>query len=323
MKIALLSANWRDALGEALFAAFTVGVLIFGLPEISHIVHAAEVKQATYKTPQEAVEALVAAVRAENPSAAIVDVLGPEGEEIAASGDPVADEMRRTRFLEAFQQKHSVQQADPTNAVLIVGEDEFPFPVPLVTANGKWRWDTPKGLEEVLNRRIGENELATIEVMRGYVAAQLEYADEERDGKGIQYARRLVSSKGRKDGLYWPVEEGESPSPIGPLIAEAQSKGYSGAGTGAAYNGYVFRMLYGQGANASDGARDYIVNDRMIGGFALIARPAEYDNSGVMTFIVNHDGVVYEKDLGPDTEKAAAAIKLFDPDPSWKKIEQE
>lgn len=323
MKIALLSANLREAFGEALFAAFTVGVLIFGLPEISHIVHAAEVKQATYKTQQEAVEALVAAVRAENPSAAIVDVLGPEGEEIAASGDPVADEIRRTRFLEAFQQKHSVQPADPTTAVLIVGQDEFPFPVPLVTANGKWRWDTPKGLEEVLNRRIGENELATIEVMRGYVAAQLEYADEERDGKGIQYARRLVSSKGRKDGLYWPVEEGESPSPIGPLIAEAQSKGYSGAGTRAAYNGYVFRMLYGQGANAADGARDYIVNDRMIGGFALIARPAEYDNSGVMTFIVNNDGVVYEKDLGPDTEKAAATIKLFDPDPSWKKIEQE
>jgi hypothetical protein len=281
----------------------------------------AEGEQTSYASAEEAVAGLVEAVRSEEPVQAVVRVLGPDGEDIATSGDPVADEARLIRFLEAIEESHQVQQEDASRAILVVGQDEFPFPIPIVAENGKWRWDTAQGLEEILTRRIGENELATIEVMLGYVAAQLEYAEQERDGKGMQYARRLMSRDGRKDGLYWPVAEGKEPSPIGPLIAEAQRKGYSGTGTGPAYNGYAFRMLYGQGENASDGARDYIVNDRMIGGFALIATPADYGNSGVMTFIVNQDGVVYEKDLGSDSVEFAARIKLFDPDPSWKKVE--
>jgi hypothetical protein len=283
----------------------------------------AQDEQTSYASVEEAVSGLVDAVASNDAKQAIVRVLGPDGEAIATSGDPVADEARLARFLNAFEEGHKVEQEDASKAILLVGTDEFPFPIPIVADNGKWRWDTAQGLEEILTRRIGENELATIEVMLAYVAAQLEYAEQDRDGKGLQYARRLMSREGRKDGLYWVVAEGEEPSPMGPLVAQAQRKGYSGTGTGPAYNGYVFRMLHGQGKNASDGARDYIVNDRMIGGFALIATPAEYGNSGVMTFIVNQDGNVYEKDLGPNSAAVAARIKLFDPDPSWKRVESE
>jgi hypothetical protein len=281
----------------------------------------AEDEQTTFASADEAVSGLVEAVRSGDEEA-IVKVLGPSGRDIASSGDPVADKARRTRFLEAFNQRHQVQQEDSAKAVLTVGEDEFPFPIPIVSQDGKWYWDTDQGLDEILTRRIGENELATIDVMRGYVAAQYEFAAEDRDGKGAQYARRLMSQEGKRDGLYWPASTGEDESPIGPLIAEAQSKGYSGTGTGSAYNGYVFRMLYGQGKSAEDGARDYILNGRMIGGFALVATPAEYENSGVMTFIVNQDGVIYEKDLGPETRARAAEIRLFNPDATWKKVRE-
>ncbi len=282
----------------------------------------AEDEQAAFASVDDAVSGLVEAVRSGDEQA-IVKVLGPSGRDVASSGDPVADQARRSRFLEAFDQRHEVQQEDNSKAVLTVGADEFPFPIPIVSENGKWYWDTDQGLDEILTRRIGENELATIEVMRGYVAAQYEYADEDRDGKGAQYARRLMSTEGKKDGLYWPASGSEEQSPIGPLVAEAQSKGYSGKGTGPAYNGYVFRLLYGQGKSAEDGARDYILNGRMIGGFALIASPADYENSGVMTFIVNQDGIIYEKDLGPNTRSRAAEIKLFDPDDGWKRVDAE
>lgn len=282
----------------------------------------AEDEQAAFATADEAVSGLVEAVRSGDEQA-IVKILGPSGRDVASSGDPVADQAMRSRFLEEFDQRHDVQREDNSNAVLMVGADQFPFPIPIVSENGKWYWDTDQGLDEILTRRIGENELATIEVMRGYVAAQYQYADEDRDGKGAQYARRLMSTEGKKDGLYWPASGSDEQSPIGPLVAEAQSKGYSGKGTGPAYNGYVFRLLYGQGKSAEDGARDYILNSRMIGGFALIASPAEYENSGVTTFIVNQDGIIYEKDLGPNTRARAAEIKLFDPDDSWKKVEAE
>lgn len=279
-----------------------------------------EGEQASFASVNEAISGLVEAVRSEDEEA-IVKVLGPDGRDIASSGDPVADKARLKKFLDAFDQRHQTQQEDPSKVILLVGEDEFPLPIPIVSEDGKWYWDTAQGLDEILTRRIGENELATIDVMLGYVAAQYEYAEQDRDGKGAQYARRLMSTEGKRDGLYWPASGGDDQSPIGPLIAEAQGKGYSGTGTGSAYNGYVFRMLYGQGKSAEDGARDYILNGRMIGGFALIATPAEYENSGVMTFIVNQDGVIYERDLGPGTRDRAAAIRLFDPDSRWKKVE--
>jgi hypothetical protein len=279
---------------------------------------------ATFDSPDAAVSALVDAIRSDDPVAGIVQVLGEDGADIASSGDPVDDETRRANFLSAYDEGHALQPDGDSKSTLVIGKDEYPFPIPLVAESGKWRWDTNAGLDQLLTRRIGENELSAIEVMRAYVTAQLEYAERPRDGKGIQYARRLMSREGRKDGLYWPVAEGEEESPIGPLVAQAQREGYAGRSKREdgqrSYHGYVYRMLYGQGRNATGGARDFIVNDRMIGGFALIATPAEYGNSGVMTFIVNQDGEVYEKDLGPDSATDAQRIKLFDPDESWRKV---
>ena len=304
-------------LGLSLMAATAIGTAA---------VSARDDGMATYPTAEDAVAALVTAVRSDDPVTAIVEVLGPDGEEIASSGDPIDDEARRERFLRAFDEAHKIEQEEPAKSVLVIGKDEYPFPIPIVSEDGSWFWDTDKGIDEILTRRIGEHELNTIEVMRTYVAAQLEYAQKERDGKGIQYARRLMSRDGRKDGLYWAAAEGEEESPIGPLIAKAQSEGYKARTSGEgqpAYHGYVYRMLYGQGRSAADGARDFIFNDRMIGGFALIATPADYGNSGIMTFIVNHDGDVYQQDLGPDTQTAARGIKLFDPDSRWKKVDTE
>lgn len=283
--------------------------------------------QEAFSTADEAAKALVDAVRSDDPQDAIVKVLGAEGRDVASSGDEVDDEARRARFLSAYDENHSLQADGDSKMTLVIGKDEYPFPIPIVQANGKWQWDTKSGLDQLLTRRIGENELSAIEVLRTYVAAQFEYAERPRDGKGIQYARRLMSRDDRKDGLYWEAAEGEPQSPIGPLIAKAQLEGYKGKAKRedgqAGYHGYVYRMLYGQGKSAADGARDYILNDRMIGGFALIATPADYGNSGVMTFIVNQDGVVYEKDLGPESTNAAAKIRSFDPDSSWRKVQTE
>lgn len=279
---------------------------------------------AAYASPDEAVSAFVAAVKSDQPAEALVAVLGATGRELASSGDPIDDEARRARFIASFDEGHSLQSVGTDQVKLVIGKDEYPLPIPIAKTGEKWQWDVEAGLDEILTRRIGENELSAIEVMQAYVAAQLEYAEQPRDGVGIQYARRLMSREGRKDGLYWEVAEGEPESPIGPLIAKAQGEGYTGKakrGDGqTAYHGYLYRMLYGQGKNAADGPRDYILNDRMIGGFALIAVPAEYGNSGVMTFIVNQDGQVFEKDLGPETSQEAARIKLFDPDSSWRKV---
>ncbi|MCU0954507.1 MAG: DUF2950 domain-containing protein [Hyphomicrobium sp.] len=282
---------------------------------------------ATYKSPDDAVTAFVDALRADNPGDALVSVLGVDGQDIASSGDDVADAARRARFIEAFNEAHSLQADGDSKSTLVIGKDEFPFPIPLVKDGDQWKWDVAAGVDQILTRRIGENEISAIEVMRAYVAAQLEYAEQPRDGRGIQYARRLMSREGRKDGLYWETAEGEPDSPIGPLVAKAQSEGYKGRAKRddgqTSYHGYLYRMLYGQGPSATDGARDYIVNDRMIGGFGLIATPADYGNSGVMTFIVNQDGVVYQKDLGPDTAAEAARIRLFNPDKTWTKVESQ
>jgi hypothetical protein len=284
---------------------------------------AAEAKQATYKSPQEAVDALVAAARGGSITD-IVAVLGPEGREVASSGDPVADAAARERFVAAFEEKHVINQPADTRATLVLGNDDFPFPIPIVQEGGAWRFDTEEGKEEILDRRIGENELAAIEVLQAYVDAQREYAEADHDGKGPQYARRLLSSDGKTDGLYWPTAEGEPESPFGPLVAEARAEGYKRREGGPTpYHGYFFRILSRQGKGAAGGAQDYVVGGRMIGGFALIATPAEYGNSGVMTFIVNHDGVVFQKDLGPDTAREAAQITAFNPDETWRKVDRE
>lgn len=280
-----------------------------------------EVKQEVFASQDLAVEALVATVRSGG-AGEILKILGPEAKRITSSGDPVADKAARERFLAAYDESHKTAPVGDDRATLIIGKDDFPFPIPLVKLGANWRFDAKAGEEEILDRRIGANELSTIDVMRAYVEAQRDYALEDRDGKGIQYAQKLLSGEGKKDGLYWAVNDGETESPLGPLVAGVRAEGYKAhSGSPAPYHGYVFRILKAQGTNADGGALDYVASGRMIGGFGLIAVPAEYGNSGVMTFIVNHDGVVFERDFGANTASLAAGIKSFDPDSNWKKVE--
>ncbi|WP_439544070.1 DUF2950 domain-containing protein [Hyphomicrobium sp.] len=298
----------------------SIAVPAAALAFVSCAASAAPTKQATFASPQEAAEALVAAVRSGD-AADIVKVLGPDGRAIASSGDAVADASARERFVAAYDEQNQIRQAGDGPLTLYLGHDDYPFPLPLVSADGKWRFDTAAGAEEILDRRIGENELAAIEVMRAYVDAQREYAETDWDGKGAQYARRLLSRENVKDGLYWPTAEGEPESPLGPLVAEARAEGYrKKRREPEPYHGYLFRVLTAQGPHASGGARTYIVNGRMIGGFALIATPAEYGNSGVKTFVVDQDGVVFEKDLGENTPPAANSIEAFNPESGWSSV---
>jgi hypothetical protein len=277
--------------------------------------------QQSFKTPEAAVTALVKAAQAKD-TKALVKLLGPLGKPLVDSGDPVADQNARARFLESYKTAHSLDKSEPAKATLEVGVDKWPFPIPITSSDGLWYWDSAEGAEEVINRRVGENELATIQSCLAYVDAQQEYYLRNVGRDPLQhYANKLISSEGKKDGLYWPTTGDEAPSPLGEEFAAARAEGYLQGSTsqGAPYHGYIYRLLTRQGSNAQGGAYDYVVNGEFLGGFALIAFPAEYGSSGVMTFIVNHEGVVYSRDLGPDTAKAAMAIKEFNPDSMWKK----
>jgi hypothetical protein len=274
-----------------------------------------------FKTPEAAVEALVAAARAADTDA-IVRLLGPQGKAIVSSGDPVADKNIREQFVAAYDAKHTIEREGDGTQTLILGNDDFPFPIPLVNKDGEWQFDTPAGLDEILRRRVGRNELAAIQVSLAYVQAQKEYASLDPGGLGQHvYAQRIVSHPGKKDGLYWPTAEGETPSPLGELAAQAAAEGYKAGAKPIPYHGYYYRILTRQGADAPGGAYDYLVKGKMIGGFALVAYPAEYGNSGIMSFMVNQDGTVYQKDLGPGTAKIAGQIDSFSPDQSWTKVE--
>lgn len=277
--------------------------------------------QEQFGTPEAAVEALVTAARSED-GAAILKVLGPDGKPIVSSGDPVADSNIRQDFVSAYDAKHAIEMEGDGTQTLIIGEDDWPFPIPLINTAGRWQFDTNEGLDEILRRRIGRNELSTIQVSLAYVQAQNEYAslDPAGEGRGV-YAQRIVSRPGKKDGLYWPTAEGEEPSPLGDLAAQAAAEGYKTGSTPIPYHGYYYRILTGQGAGAPGGGYDYLAKGKMIGGFALIAYPAEYGNSGIMTFIVNQDGTVFQKDLGARTEKIARKIETFNPDADWKKVD--
>lgn len=285
---------------------------------------AAALKQKTFASPEEAIKALAAALKAGD-TKRLSALFGPEGKDIVFSGDPVVDKEGRERFVSAYEEKNRLEGVDTDKAVLYVGNDDWPFPIPVVKKQAVWKFDIKEGRQELLARRIGRNELSVIQVCLAYVDAQREYALRDRDGDSVlAYAQGFGSSPGKKDGLYWEVKEGEKPSPLGPLAAEAQKQGYTGRKSGGKpvpYHGYYYRILKGQGKNAPGGAYDYMVKGKMIGGFALVAYPARYRSSGIMTFIVNHDGVVYQKDLGKDTEKIAQAMKLFNPDRTWKKVE--
>ena len=276
------------------------------------------VAQERYKTPDEAVAALIAAAKAAD-RPALMRVLGPGSAEIVSSGDEVADASGRKRVLDTYDTKHQVVAEGADKAVLVIGNEDWPFPIPLVRKDGGWQFDTAAGRDEILHRRIGRNELSTIQAALAYVDAQHEYAEKGVGGSGV-YAQRIVSQPGKKDGLYWPAQSGQDESPLGELAAAASAAGYRAGQQRAPYHGYYYKILTRQGANAPGGALDYIVRGNMIGGFALVAYPAEYLNSGVMTFLVNHQGVIYEKDLGPNTASIASDMTAFNPDSTWQRV---
>jgi hypothetical protein len=302
--------------------ALRLGAAAMGLIAIGVVCPpAAAAAQRTFATPEDAVDALIAANRG-NQTGGLLAILGPQSTALIHSGDPVADQRTRERFVTAYDKAHKFESVGASKAILVVGEHEWPLPIPLVRAHARWRFDTAAGAEEILNRRIGRNELTVIDVCRAYVVAQRQYAA-MRLGPGslVEYAQRFMSVAGQRDGLYWPVKEGEPESPLGPLIAQARAAGYQ-PGTPhvkpRAYYGYYFRILTQQGENASGGAKNYIAGDRMTGGFALLAYPATYGDSGVMSFIVNQAGIVYQKNLGPVTTRIAEQITQYDPDASWQ-----
>ena len=275
--------------------------------------------QQSFKSPDDAAAALAAAAKS-GATKDILKVLGPEAAEIVDSGDSVEDADTRQRFVDAYEAKHSISMQANKKAILMLGKDDFPFPIPLFQAKTGWEFDTAAGRVEILYRRIGRNELEAIQTALAYVDAQNDYADKDRGAGSGVYAQRIVSSPGKKDGLYWP-SDGEQ-SPLGELAAQASAEGYKvGGGEPQPYHGYYYRILTRQGPNAPGGEMDYVINGKMIGGFALVAYPAEYGNSGVMTFVVNHAGTVYQKDLGERTEAIAKRMTRFDPDQTWKKVE--
>ena len=249
-------------------------------------------------------------------------MLGPKAQSVVDSGDPVQDKNARERFLQSYATAHAFDNSVEGLTTLNVGTDAWPFPFPLVQHNGRWQFDSSAGAEEIINRRVGANELATIQSCLAFVDAEREYYSRNAEQDSLlHFAEKIVSTEGRKDGLYWPTTGNEDPSPLGESFAQARSEGYfqDRVSRSTPYHGYIYRLLTAQGPNARGGAYDYMVGDKMLGGFALIAFPADYGNSGVMTFIVNHDGAVFSKDLGPETPKAALAIQTFDPDQSWKR----
>jgi len=309
-----------------LFPVLLVGVLVFGLllsGSYSPVI-AKNAQQKTFASPDEAVKALVEAAKSNNRSE-LLAIFGPAGKELISSGDKVQDKAGCQKFLKAYEEMNKLETMTPDLVLLHVGADDWTFPIPIVKKDNVWLFDTKEGREEILNRRIGRNEMGAVEVLREYVDAQREYASKDRGGDGVSgYAQRLVSTKGKENGLCWEPKEGQEESPFGPLIAKAAcegSGGKTGSGEPSPYYGYYYKILKGQGKHATGGAYDYVVKGKMILGFALVAYPARYGNSGVMTFIVNHEGIVYEKDLGKNTEKIAKAIKTFDPDKTWKRIE--
>lgn len=278
------------------------------------------IQQKDFESPEVAAQALVAAVKADD-LRALLEVLGKEAEPMLNSGDPVQDENSRNRFLQAYTSAHALQTDAAGVTTLEVGTDEWPFPFPIVQRDDRYRFDSAAGTEEIVNRRVGANELAAIQSCLAFVDAQREYyvRNAEQDSL-LHFAQKLVSTAGRKDGLYWPTADGAPPSPLGEAFARAHSEGYfkNGSPKAAPYHGYIYRLLTSQGPHAAGGAYDYMVRDRMLGGFALIASPAEYGISGIMTFIINHEGVVFSQDLGPTTATAVLLIESFDPGPRWR-----
>ncbi len=293
------------------FAAVALFILALSLPALSQ-----EPGQKMFGSPQDASMSLYAAAKADD-TQAVIAILGASSESVIHSGDPVQDKKNLADFLARYEQMNRIGKQTDGSRVLYLGADNWPFPIPLEQKGGEWYFNTAAGKKEILFRRIGRNELAAIRVLNALVDAQKEYYQGTHDGATNQYAARILSSEGKQDGLYWKTAEGEPQSPIGPVIAYATKEGYSNKT--APFHGYFYRPLKGQGANVHGGAKSYST-DGKITGFAFIAYPAEYRNSGVMTFLVDTNGVIYEKDLGASTPTAAPAITSFNPDKTWTRI---
>jgi Protein of unknown function (DUF2950) len=276
--------------------------------------------QKTFSSPEDASNALVTAVQS-NDEKAMLDILGPDGKQIVSSGDETEDAESRAKFVQRYQQMHRLVKEQDGTTILYIGAENWPTPIPLVTRGNSWYFDTEAGKKEILYRRIGRNEISTVSVCQELVAAQKEYYSAQHN----EYAQEIFSDEGQHNGLYWKAADGEPQSPIGPLVASAFAKGYAKSQDGAPtpYRGYYYRILGRQGKDGPGGAKGYIVNGKMTAGFAFVAYPAEYRSSGVMTFIVNEDGVVYQKDLGKKTDALAKAMKEYNPNSSWQKAEEQ
>lgn len=295
---------------------FKIGALVVAMALTALATTSMALAQQMFKSPDEAVETLVTALRAKDEKA-LNAIFGPGAAEVISSGDAVNDENVRKAFLLAYDASHNVKTAGD-KATLLIGDD-YPFSIPLAKKGDAWSFDLAAGREELLARRIGRNEVAAIQVSLAYVDAQNEFAAMTKVGGLSVYAQRLVSTPGTKNGLYWPTAAGEPESPMGASVAVASVRGYR-VGSGEPYHGYYYKILTKQGPKAPGGTHDYVVNGKMIGGFALVAWPARYGNSGIATFMVNHDGDVFEKDLGEATTTLAPQITVFNPDDSWKKV---
>lgn len=301
-------------------------IVIAAVTAFTGVAVAQDTKQEKFKSPKDAFSALIQATRT-NDTKELLAIFGPEGKEIISSGDAVADSVARERFVKAADEGVKFSKLDNKTVLPMIGKNECSFPIPIVKSGRQWVFSTEEGRQEILNRRIGRNELNTIQVALNFVNAQREYFGKDRDGSGtLQYAQRFKSHNGKKDGLYWEVGPGEEESPLGPMVARATEEGYTARKPGekrVPYHGYYFHILKSQGSSAPGGEMDYVVNGKMTAGFGLLAYPAQYGVSGIMTFVVNQQGIVYQKDLGPKTEEAAKAIAKYDPDKTWQKVKLE
>jgi hypothetical protein len=324
-KMNIMTSSKVSAIAYAIVSSVVLVMTSQAAPEPKQDATAApQSKGKEFDTPKQAADALIQ-VAANLDVAAAREILGPDGEDLISSEDPVMDKTRATEFANKAKEKMSVQtdKKNPNQAILVVGNDDFPLPIPIVKQKGKWFFDTKVGREEILNRRVGANELNAIEICRGFVEAQHEYALEKHDGSKVnQYAQNILSTPGKHDGLAWQNPDGTWGGPVGEEVAKALQEGYK-AERGTPYHGYYFKVLKGQGPAAPGGEIDFMVGGAMIGGFGLAVAPAEYRVTGVMTFMVGPDGVVYEKDLGPDTLKTFQGMDKYNPDKTWKETEDD
>jgi hypothetical protein len=301
--------------------AAVAGAMIAGFTMTPRGLLAASGGAQVFNTPEAAAAALAKAATDADANAAL-QILGPDAKTVISSGDPVADKNAAQNFASSYAKMHRLAYDDKGRVILYLGPENWPFPIPLVKEGSGWEFDTADGAKEILYRRIGSNELLTIATLRELVAAQNEYKAQISEGGSHQFAAKLMSDSGTHDGLYWPASAGAPASPIGPLIASATAEGYKAGAPGqpTAFHGYDYRILTSQGKDAPGGAKDYKVDGKLTQGFAIVAWPAEYRVSGVMTFIVNQDGTIFQKDLGPETDKTAPAMSEYDPDKSWEAV---